>query len=324
MSLSEISKPIQHHLDAFNPYFREQMRSKVPLLDLVIRYILRQRGKKVRPTLVFLAAEISGGVNPRTFTGAAMVELLHTATLVHDDVVDEANTRRGFPSVNAIWKNKASVLVGDFLLSKGLLIAVERDEFSFLKSTSIAVKRMSEGELLQMQKSRQLNIDEATYFKIISDKTASLLSTCCEIGARSASNNEEICTSMARFGELMGLAFQIRDDLLDYVSRTNLIGKPYGNDLKERKITLPLIHALNNADKKTSKEIISLIKRGKLENKDIIYIMEFVRNHNGIEYAQLKSEELVAEALLILDQFAVSPYKQALKTFAHFVIERKS
>ena len=152
MSLSEISKPIQHHLDAFTPYFREQMRSKVPLLDLVIRYILRQRGKKVRPTLVFLAAEISGGVNPRTFTGAAMVELLHTATLVHDDVVDEANTRRGFPSVNAIWKNKASVLVGDFLLSKGLLIAVERDEFSFLKSTSIAVKRMSEGELLQMQK----------------------------------------------------------------------------------------------------------------------------------------------------------------------------
>lgn len=324
MSLSEISKPIQHHLDAFNPYFREQMRSRVPLLDLVIRYILRQRGKKVRPTLVFLAAEISGGVNPRTFTGAAMVELLHTATLVHDDVVDEANTRRGFPSVNAIWKNKASVLVGDFLLSKGLLIAVERDEFSFLKSTSIAVKRMSEGELLQMQKSRQLNIDEATYFKIISDKTASLLSTCCEIGARSASNNEEICTSMARFGELMGLAFQIRDDLLDYVSRTNLIGKPYGNDLKERKITLPLIHALNNADKKASKEIISLIKRGKLENKDIVSIMEFVRNHNGIEYAQLKSEELVAEALLILGQFADSPYKQALKTFAHFVIERKS
>lgn len=324
MSISEISKPVQHHLDAFHPYFREQMRSKVPLLDLVIRYILRQRGKKVRPTLVFLAAEISGGVNPRTFTGASMVELLHTATLVHDDVVDEANTRRGFPSVNAIWKNKASVLVGDFLLSKGLLIAVERDEFSFLKSTSIAVKRMSEGELLQMQKSRQLNIDEATYFKIISDKTASLLSTCCEIGARSASDNEEICTSMARFGELMGLAFQIRDDLLDYVSRTNLIGKPYGNDLKERKITLPLIHALNNVDKKTSKEIISLIKRGKLENKDIISIMEFVRNHHGIDYAQLKSEELIAEALSILDQFEESPYKQALKTFARFVIERKS
>ena len=324
MSITEISKPIKQHLEAFHPYFREQMRTKVALLDLVIRYILKQRGKRVRPTLVFLSAEICGGVNSRTYIGASMVELLHTATLVHDDVVDESAQRRGMPSINAVWKNKAAVLVGDYLLSRGLLIAVENDEFSFLKATSKAVKRMSEGELLQMQKSRQLNIDEETYFKIIADKTASLLSSCCEIGARSASNDEDVCNRLTQFGELVGLAFQIRDDLLDYVSRTNLVGKPYANDLKERKITLPLIHALKSAEKSQSKHILSLIKKGNLRNEDITFVMDFVRNHGGIDYAQNKAQSLIDEAINLLSIFPESPYKQSLIDFALYVIERKS
>jgi octaprenyl-diphosphate synthase len=324
MSIAKISSVVNHHLETFHPYFREQMRTNVPLLNLVIRYILRQRGKRVRPTLVFLSAELCGGTTNRTFVGASMVELLHTATLVHDDVVDDAGERRGMPSINALWKNKAAVLVGDYLLSRGLHIAVDHDEFAFLKATSKAVQRMSEGELLQMQKSRQLNIDEETYFKIIGDKTASLISTCCEIGARSATHDEKSIEHMTRFGELVGLAFQIRDDLLDYVSRTNLIGKPYANDLKEKKITLPLIHALRSASKKESSAILGMIKKGNLQAGDIFHIMTFVRDQGGIDYAQSKSKELIKEAVALLAIFPDSPYKSALNDFAHFVIERAS
>jgi octaprenyl-diphosphate synthase len=324
MSIAKISSVVNHQLEAFHPYFREQMRTDVPLLNLVIRYILRQRGKRVRPTLVFLSAELCGGTTNRTFVGASMVELLHTATLVHDDVVDDAGERRGMPSINALWKNKASVLVGDYLLSRGLHIAVDNEEFSFLKATSKAVQRMSEGELLQMQKSRQLNIDEETYFKIIGDKTASLISTCCEIGARSATHDAQSIDNITRFGELVGLAFQIRDDLLDYVSRTNLIGKPYANDLKEKKITLPLIHALRSASKNEAKSILGMIKKGNLQSADIAHIMSFVKQQGGIEYAQGKSEALIDEAIQLLEIFPESVYKTALTEFAHFVIERAS
>ena len=324
MSITKISSVVNHHLEAFHPYFKEQMRTDVPLLNLVLRYILRQRGKRVRPTLVFLSAELCGGATQRTFVGASMVELLHTATLVHDDVVDDAAERRGMPSINALWKNKASVLVGDYLLSRGLHIAVDHDEFAFLKATSKAVQRMSEGELLQMQKSRQLNIDEATYFKIIADKTASLISTCCEIGARSAIQDEEKIQHITRFGELVGLAFQIRDDLLDYVSRTNLIGKPYANDLKEKKITLPLIYALRTAPKSNASSIVGMIKKGNLQSSEITHIMTFVKDQGGIDYAQSKAEELVEEAISLLDIFPDSIYKSSLKDFAHFVVDRKS
>ena len=324
MSIAKISSVVHHHLEAFHPFFREQMRTDVPLLNLVIRYILRQRGKRVRPTLVFLSAELCGGATNRTFVGASMVELLHTATLVHDDVVDDAGERRGMPSINALWKNKAAVLVGDYLLSRGLHIAVDHDEFAFLKATSKAVQRMSEGELLQMQKSRQLNIDEETYFKIIGDKTASLISTCCEIGARSATHDQQSIDNITRFGELVGLAFQIRDDLLDYVSRTNLIGKPYANDLKEKKITLPLIHALRTASKKEASSILGMIKKGNLQSADIAHIMSFVKDKGGIDYAQNRSQELIDEAIALLEIFPNSVYKSALKDFAHFVIERAS
>lgn len=324
MSIAKISSVVNHHLEAFHPYFREQMRTEVPLLNLVIRYILRQRGKRVRPTLVFLSAELCGGATNRTFVGASMVELLHTATLVHDDVVDDAGERRGMPSINALWKNKAAVLVGDYLLSRGLHIAVDHDEFAFLKATSKAVQRMSEGELLQMQKSRQLNIDEETYFKIIGDKTASLISTCCEIGARSATHDAQSIDNITRFGELVGLAFQIRDDLLDYVSRTNLIGKPYANDLKEKKITLPLIHALRTASKKEASSILGMIKKGNLQAADIAHIMSFVKDKGGIDYAQNRSQELIDEAISLLDMFPDSVYKSALRDFALFVIERAS
>ena len=324
MSIATISSVVKQQLEAFHPYFRKQMQTDVPLLNLVIRYILRQRGKRVRPTLVFLSAELCGGTTNRTFIGASMVELLHTATLVHDDVVDDAGERRGMPSINALWKNKASVLVGDYLLSRGLHIAVDNDEFAFLKATSKAVQRMSEGELLQMQKSRQLNIDEETYFKIIGDKTASLISTCCEIGARSATHDIQCIDNISRFGELVGLAFQIRDDLLDYVSRTNLIGKPYANDLKEKKITLPLIHALRTAPKSEAKNILGMIKKGNLQTSDIACIMNFVKQYGGIDYAQNTSEALIKEAIQLLDIFPDSVYKSSLKDFAHFVIQRAS
>jgi octaprenyl-diphosphate synthase len=324
MSIREISKPVEEHLEAFHTFFRGQMRSRVPLLDLVIRYVLRQRGKRVRPALVFLSAQLCGGINSRTYTGAAMVELLHTATLVHDDVVDEANERRGMASVNAIWKNKAAVLVGDYLLSRGLLIAVENEEFGFLKATSHAVRRMSEGELLQMQKSRQLNIDEETYFRIIGDKTASLLASCCQIGAGSATADTAIIERLREYGELVGTAFQIRDDLLDYVSRTNLIGKPMANDLKERKITLPLIYACRQAGRKEGREIISLLKKGKLDQQSIQHIMDFVRSYGGVDYAQNKAAELSKQAADLLRDFPDSAAKNSLLDFAEFVISRKS
>lgn len=298
------------------------MKSRTALLDTVIRYIIRQRGKRVRPTLVFLSAGMCGGISHRSDIAAAMVELLHTATLVHDDVVDQANERRGVASINAVWQNKVAVLVGDYLLSRGLLVAVQNKEFDFLNITSEAVRRMSEGELLQIQKSRQKTIDEETYFRIISDKTASLLSTCCEIGAVSATGNEDVRKALKAFGELVGLAYQIRDDVLDYESRSAILGKPVGNDIRDQKITLPLLYASQAAAKSEGKAMIALVKGRKPKQKEVTTVMEFVRKYDGTGRAQLKAHSLSQEAVQNIASFPDSVYKRALVDFANFVVTR--
>lgn len=323
-SIKDISASVSSELEQFDGYLREQMRSKAALLDTVIRYILRQRGKRVRPALVFLAAGACGGITNRAYVGAAMVELLHTATLVHDDVVDQADERRGMASINAVWKNKVAVLVGDYFLSKGLLIAVHSNEFDYLRVTSEAVRRMSEGELLQIQKSRQKTLDEETYFKIISDKTASLISTCCEIGAISASTDPAIRAALSQFGELAGLAFQIRDDVLDYTSRSSILGKPVGNDIREGKITLPLLYAAKNAPASETKEAIKIVKSKRGNRKDIDAVQKFVATYDGTKLAQEKATELQQQAVSSLVILPDSVFKTALTDFAHFVVTRTS
>lgn len=322
MNLSEIAKPVDLHLKKFGEYFKSQLNTKVSLLNIVLRYITSRKGKQVRPTMVFLAAELCGGVNDRSYIGATLVELLHTATLTHDDVVDEASERRGIASINAKWNNKIAVLVGDFLLSRGLLAALDNNEFGFLKITSKAVKRMSEGELLSIERSKESELDEETYFQIIGDKTASLLSTCCEIGALSASDNPQYLSAMADYGEYVGMAFQIRDDIFDYVSKSSLIGKPVGNDLKEKKITLPLIYTLNQTD--NSKGIVKKIKRGKLTRSEIKEIIELVISTGGIDYAESKAKYYVQKACDSIEFFPDSEAKQALLEFAEFVLTRNS
>ena len=323
MNLSVISKPIKDELEHFNSLFKESLRSKVGIVDLIAKYIVKQKGKKIRPLLVLLSSKVSGGVTERSYRGAILVELLHTATLVHDDVVDSAEKRRGLPSINAIWKNKVAVLMGDYLLSRGLLIAVENDDFDFLKVITNTVKRMSEGELLQINKTRKLNIDEETYFRIISDKTASLLSTCCEIGAASATNDPEKIKAMRNFGENLGIAFQIRDDILDFIGTSKIIGKPLGGDIKEKKITLPLIYALSNADKSTASSVIKLIKNGKDKN-NVLRVIEFVKESKGIEYAYSVARKYTKEAKKCLEEFPTSESKLALESLVDFVIDRKN
>jgi octaprenyl-diphosphate synthase len=290
---------------------------------LIARYIIRQKGKKIRPLLVLLSAKVAGGVNDRTYRGAVLVELLHTATLVHDDVVDNADKRRGFWSVNKIFKNKAAVLMGDYLLSRGLLIAVEGKDYDFLEVITNTVKRMSEGELLQIQKTRKLDIDEATYFRVITDKTASLLETCCEIGSMSASDNKDYHSAMRLFGESIGVAFQIRDDILDYEGKTKLIGKPVGGDIKEKKITLPLIYSLNQVSNGEASKVRKLIKNrnGKESVKEII---DFVHQHKGIEYALDTAHNYSQKAKEALKIFPDSPGKIALEALVDFVIDRKN
>ncbi len=322
-NLTQISKPIQSELVQFNKLFKESLKSKVGIVDLITKYILKQKGKKVRPLLVLLSGNVAGGINERTYRGAILVELLHTATLVHDDVVDGAEKRRGLPSINAVWKNKVAVLMGDYLLSRGLLISIDGNDFDFLRVVTNTVKRMSEGELLQIKKTHKLDIDEETYFRIISDKTASLLSTCCEIGAMSTSSNPEEVKAMREFGENLGLAFQIRDDILDYVGTTKLIGKPLGADIKDKKITLPLIHALKTAPKKESGSILKSIKNGK-NKKSISSILEFVNMYKGIEYADSFARKFAEEAKKNLVIFPDSESKKSLENLVDFVIERKN
>jgi octaprenyl-diphosphate synthase len=321
MDLKKISSPIEKELEEFKVHFREAIRSKVALVDLISKYILRQKGKKIRPILVLLAAKMCGEVNNRTYTAATLVEMLHTATLIHDDVVDDAKTRRGFASINAVWKNKIAVLMGDFMLSRGLLLALENDECGFLKITSRAVKRMSEGELLQIQKNRKLEVTEDTYFRIISDKTASLITACCELGASSTSKDKNEIRLLSEFGENIGIAFQLRDDVLDYIGKKKIMGKSSGSDLKEKKFTLPLIHALRNSTKKEAKEMVDIVKNGSF-SKSRSRVMEFINEYDGIEYTVNKTSEYCEIAKSKITSFKSSESKETLLKFADFIGER--
>jgi octaprenyl-diphosphate synthase len=321
MNLRQIKAPIQEELKIFHDVFKTTMRSKVGLVDTVARYIVRQKGKKIRPILVLLSGKLCGGPTPETYRAAALVEILHSATLIHDDVVDGADTRRGLASINAIWKNKIAVLMGDYLLSRGLLLSLEKDDFYFLKILSDAVRRMSEGEILQIEKSRRLDINEDTYLKIISDKTASLLATCCELGAASATEDKKQWERMKTYGENVGMAFQIRDDLLDYLGRRNIIGKPTGLDAKDKKLTLPLIHSLENSPRRDKSEILQII-RNKASRDGTARILEFVKTYGGIDYATEKAERYSTLAREQLQHFPDSPSKDSLLKFVDFVTER--
>jgi len=323
MNLRQIKAPIQEELKVFHEVFKATMRSKVGLIDTIARYIVRQKGKKIRPILVLLSGKLCGGPTPGTYRAAALVEILHSATLIHDDVVDGADTRRGLASVNAIWKNKVAVLMGDYLLSRGLLLSLEKDDFYFLKILSDAVRRMSEGEILQIEKSRRLDIDEETYLKIISDKTASLLGTCCALGAASATDDKKDWERMKAFGENVGMAFQIRDDLLDYVGRRNILGKPTGLDARDKKLTLPLIHSLGVSPRSDRNEILQIIKN-KSRRDGSVRILEFVKTYGGIDYAIGKAEHYSKLAREQLRNFPDSPSKDSLLRFVDFVTERSN
>ncbi|MCX7929330.1 MAG: polyprenyl synthetase family protein [Chlorobi bacterium] len=322
MNQTQFAKPIESHLERFNRYFARQMRSSVPLLNLVVRYLLRSRGKQLRPMLVFLSAGAAGGITDRTYVGAAMVELLHTATLIHDDVVDQAPLRRGLASINAVWKNKVAVLVGDFLLARGLLLAVEHNEYDFLRATADAVRRMSEGELLQVQNFRKRRTDESMYLRIVGDKTASLITTCCRIGAISAGADTAVQELLGTFGEKVGIAFQIRDDVLDYTSRTAILGKPIGHDIREGKITLPLLRAIANATANEAKEIRQLVRSSSVRNGSVERVISFVEQHGGITSAMDTACTLVEDAIALIEQLPVSEYRTMLIQLARYTIER--
>lgn len=312
---------ITEELSTFEKKFEESVKSSIPLLDRILKYIIKRKGKQLRPMFVFLSAKLHGDVNESTYRAAALVELLHTATLVHDDVVDESLERRGVFSINALWKNKIAVLVGDYLLSKGLLLSTEAGDFKHLEILSNAVKQMSEGELLQIEKARKLNIKEDIYFEIIRSKTASLLSSACGVGAWSATKDEYITEKMKLFGEKVGIAFQIKDDLFDYGNEN--IGKPTGNDIKEKKLTLPLIYTLNNVDKNKKREIIYIIKNQNKDKNKIKYILEAVAAAGGIQYATKKMNEYRDEALSILYQFPESEIRKGLEELVRYTTDRK-
>ncbi len=320
-NINDIKAPISSEMVEFEKKFRQFMKSKVPLLDNIMSFIIKRKGKQIRPILVFLTAGMCGKITETTFRGAALIELLHTATLVHDDVVDDAQYRRGFFSVNALWKNKVAVLVGDYLLSRGLLLSIDHGDFAILKLISNAVREMSEGELLQMEKARRLDIDEAIYFEIIRQKTATLLSACCAVGAKSVEADEESIEKMARFGEKLGIAFQIKDDLFDYGEAE--IGKPLGIDIKEKKMTLPLIYALNNASKSEKRHIINIIKNRSGEPKKVSEVIDFVKVSGGLAYATDRMNEYFEESDKIISEFPESEYKSSLEKLMRYVIERK-
>ncbi|MDF2156913.1 polyprenyl synthetase family protein [Algoriphagus sp. CAU 1675] len=319
--LKQIQVPIKTEMVLFEQKFRDFMKSKVKLLDHITNYIVKRKGKQMRPMFVFLTAGVCGEINESSHRGAALIELLHTASLVHDDVVDDANYRRGFFSVNALWKNKIAVLVGDYLLSRGLLLSVEHGDYHLLQIVSNAVKEMSEGELLQMAKARKLDITEEVYYTIIRQKTASLMASCCAVGAASTNSNQETVSKMREFGEKVGMAFQIKDDLFDYGDEE--IGKPVGIDIKEKKMTLPLIFALNKADWLEKKKIIHLIRNRSEDKKAVSQVIEFVKKSGGLEYAKEKMNVFYQEALDILNEFPDSNYKQSLSDLVSYSIERK-
>ncbi len=321
-TLDEIKAPVEEELKSFHSFFKKSMRSSVALVDTIARYIVRQKGKRIRPIVVFLTAKTCGTINESTFRGATLVEILHTATLVHDDVVDDADTRRGLASINAVWKNKIAVLMGDYLLSTGLMISLRDNDIYFLKTVSDSVRRMTEGEILQIQKSRELDIDEETYLKIISNKTASLLSTCSEIGAASTTEDPALRKLMHDYGENVGMAFQIRDDILDFTSRKSILGKPIGGDMKEKKITLPLIFALQQSSKQESRRVLKMIRNG-AKGKDVEYVVDFVFQNGGIQYAEKRAHEYGSQARTSLSSFPESDAKKSLEMFVDFVMERE-
>lgn len=320
-SLDDIKKPIEDELKVFESHFREAMRSPVSLLDKITYYIVRRKGKQVRPMFVFLSAKLCGEVKEATYSAASLVELLHTATLVHDDVVDDAFERRSFFSINALWKNKIAVLVGDYLFSQGMLLALRNKEYRLLEIVSDAVKAMSEGELLQIEKARRLDIKEEIYYDIIRQKTASLIASACSAGAASSTKDEEIIERMRLFGEKIGIAFQIRDDLFDF--GTNDVGKPLGIDIKEKKMTLPLIYALQHTDKKQRRHIITTIKKDSDKPEKVREVVDFVRGSGGLEYAKDAMFQFRDEAFELLKTFPDSPAQQSLEALVRFVTERE-
>lgn len=322
LRLDDIKAPIAREMEEFELKFRDSMKTRILLLDRVMNYIVKRKGKQMRPMFVFLSAGACGGVTEPTYRGAALIELLHTATLVHDDVVDDANYRRGFFSINALWKNKVAVLVGDFLLSKGLILSIENKDFNLLSIVSKAVKEMSEGELLQMEKARQLDITEEVYFQIIRQKTASLIASCCSVGASSSGANETVVETMRAFGEKIGMAFQIKDDLFDYGD--DEIGKPVGIDIKEKKMTLPLIYALSKASWMEKRRIIRIVKNESEKPKKVREVIEFVKASGGIEYAQANMNKFYQEATALLNTLPNSTYRTSLHQLVQFTIERNS
>jgi octaprenyl-diphosphate synthase len=319
--IEKIKNPINEEMRLFEDKFKQSMGSSVPLLDRITHYIVRRKGKQMRPMFVFLTAKVlSGQVSEKAYRAASLIELLHTATLVHDDVVDDSNMRRGFFSLNALWKNKIAVLVGDFLLSKGLLLSVENKDFDLLEIVSTAVKEMSEGELLQIEKARKLDITEEVYFDIIKKKTATLIAACTASGALSTSADQALVNNFKQFGELLGIAFQIKDDLFDYTE--DKIGKPTGIDIQEQKMTLPLIYTLNKVDRKSKKWIIDIVKNQNKNKKKVKELIKFVKDNGGIEYTTKRMKEYQEKALKILEPIQESPAKESLITLVNYVINR--
>ncbi|MDO4764057.1 MAG: polyprenyl synthetase family protein [Flavobacteriaceae bacterium] len=320
--VEEIKRPIREEMRLFEKKFYESMQSKVPLLDKITQFIVITKGKQMRPMFVFLCAKLMGEVNEKAYRGASMIELIHTATLVHDDVVDESFKRRNFFSINALWKNKIAVLVGDYLLSQAVILSVENEDFEILKIISKTIKEMSEGELLQLEKSRKLDITEEVYYEIIRQKTATLISACCEIGAVSNAVSPNLAEKMKQFGIYTGMAFQIKDDLFDYLAK-NIIGKPIGIDIKEQKMTLPLIYALNQAQEKDRKYYFDIIKKHNKKADKVKELINFVKNTGGLDYATKKMKNFQQKALDILDEFPDNEAKKSLQLMLDYVIKRE-
>lgn len=321
-TLKEIKAPIKNHIDSFQKYFNNSVNTPVPLLNKVMKYIIKRKGKQMRPMFVFFAADITGEISDKTYRAATLVELLHTATLVHDDVVDDSNIRRGFFSINALWKNKIAVLVGDYLLSRGLLLSLDNEDFDLLKVVSNATREMSEGELLQIEKARKLDIKEDIYFEIIRKKTASLIASCCACGATSSGAAADVIAKMHSFGENVGMAFQIKDDLFDY-RNDGLSGKPNGTDIKEKKMTLPLIFMLSELSYLDRRKVINTIKNHNNNPAKVSAVIEKVNNSGGIEYANKKMIEYKDRALKILSDFPYSESRSSLEKLVVYTTERK-
>ncbi|MCK5825136.1 MAG: polyprenyl synthetase family protein [Ichthyobacteriaceae bacterium] len=320
--VEKIKYPIKEEMKVFEEKFKQSMSSTVPLLDRITHYIVRRKGKQMRPMFVFLSAKALGGeVTEKSYRAASLIELLHTATLVHDDVVDDSNMRRGFFSINALWKNKIAVLVGDYLLSKGLLLSIDNEDFDILKIVSTAVKEMSEGELLQIEKARKLDITEEVYFDIIRKKTATLIAACTAAGAKSIDSDEKTVEKFHKLGELIGVAFQMKDDLFDYTN--SKIGKPTGIDIKEQKMTLPLIYAINSSEKKDKKWLINSVKKHNTDKKIVKEVIDFVKKSGGIEYTETKMKNYQQEAMELLNDLDASDAKNSLITLVDYVIDRE-